>query len=877
MKQRNTGWGWYWLGVQLVAAVGAWAAPVVTGFTPGTGVPGVQVTVQGSGFTGATRVEFNNTPADFQLVSASQLVATLPVEATVGPVRVFAGGVRGDSGLKHFLPSPRLTGMTPNRGAVGTTVVLEGSNFASVGEVRFGDRTAVFSVPAADQIRVAVPAGLSLTNPVPVMVTTLAGSVESEGLFTLTGPAPLLDTFEPAFGAPGTAVAIYGANFTNVTGVTFGGVAAASFSAPTPARLNAVVPAGAVTGPLRVTTGGGAVTSASAFEVTLLPVVTNFFPVMGKAGTAVTLEGVNFTGVKNVWFGGVQVTGWGTPAPGQITTTVPQGAVTSKLTVQNAAGNGQSAVDFVVPVTPVILEVVPWEGQAGVTSVYISGFNLVGSTLWFNGVQAAYTPSTQVPEGIRATIPLGATTGPLSMTNAAGGFVTSGDFSVYGDDPFVRGFDPAFAPRGAEVRIRGGNFYPPVTVRFDGVLAPGAAAVAPGEIVVTVPAGATSGLVEVVTPNGAALSEEVFHVPPRLSSLVPTSGAEGDQVSIVGVNLGQAVSVDFGGVPAVFEAEDPDLGQVLVAVVPEGVVNGKPVRVVTQGGVVISQQTFGVLPKITTMEPGLGPAGTPVVLRGTGFVGVGGVSFNGRAAGFTVVSPTEIHTAIPLSVGIGPGNVVVSTTQGNAQGPVPFYVTSSTDLQLTGGPLGVLAEPGQEVQFSYSLLNRGSSPATSVVMSETVPVGFEILSAEASMGTWEVVGGQVAFDVGILTNGVSATFTTTARAVSVGGWTNHVLAVASMAEPDWDPSNHRVVASLVVADDASLELGVRQLNGVDRGVVLEWPASGVPLVLETTVGLGGEAVWGAVAEIPVVQGGMYRVTNDVDNAAGYYRLRMVLP
>jgi uncharacterized repeat protein (TIGR01451 family) len=877
MKQRSMGWGWCLLVAQFVVVEGMWGAPVVTGFTPGTGVPGVQVTVQGSGFTGATKVQFNNTAADFRVVSASQLVATLPVEATVGPVRVFVDGVAGDSGLKHFLPSPRLTGMTPGRGAVGTTVVLEGSNFAGVSEVRFGEETAVFSVPASDQIRVAVPAGLSLTNPVPVTVTTLAGSVVSEGLFTLTGPAPIVDSFEPVFGAPGTSVAIYGANFTNVTGVTFGGVAAASFSAPTPARLNVVVPAGAVTGSLRVTTGGGVVTSAGSFQVTLLPVITNFFPVMGKPGTAVTLEGVNFTGVKNVWFGGVQVTGWGTPAPGQITTTVPQGAVTSKLTVQNTAGNGQSAVDFVVPVAPVILEVLPLEGQVGVTSVYISGFNLVGSTLWFNGVQAAYTPSTQVPEGIRATVPFGATTGPLSMTNAAGGFVTAGDFSVYGDDPFVRGFEPAFAPRGAEVRIRGGNFYPPVSVKFDGVLAPGAAAVAPGEIVVTVPAAATSGLVEVVTPNGTALSEEVFHVPPRLGSLVPASGAEGAQVRLQGVNLGQAVSVDFGGVSAVFEPENPDLGEVLVAVVPAGVVTGKPVRVVTPGGVVISEQVFGVLPKITVMEPGLGPVGTPVVLRGTSFVGVGGVSFNGRAAGFTVVSTSEIHTAVPLSVGVGPGNVVVATTQGNAQGPVPFYITSSTDLQLAGGPTGVLLEPGEEVQFSYSLLNRGSSPATGVTVVETVPVGFEILSAESSIGSWEVTGGQVLFDVGVLTNGVGATMSTTARAVSVGGWTNHVLAVASMAEPDWDPSNHRVVASLVVTDDAALELGVRAVGGEELAVVLEWPASGVPLVLETTGGLGDGPVWGPVGEIPVLSGGVYRVTNRVEGGSGYYRLRLIAP
>ena len=49
------------------------AVPVVTGFNPQQGRPGTQVSVEGSGFTDASSVQFNNTFADFVVVSTADL------------------------------------------------------------------------------------------------------------------------------------------------------------------------------------------------------------------------------------------------------------------------------------------------------------------------------------------------------------------------------------------------------------------------------------------------------------------------------------------------------------------------------------------------------------------------------------------------------------------------------------------------------------------------------------------------------------------------------------------------------------------------------------------------------------------------------------
>ena len=64
------------------------APPVVLGFTPASGGPGTVVTITGSYFTGVSRVAFNGVTAAFNLVSSTQLTATVPATASTGPITV---------------------------------------------------------------------------------------------------------------------------------------------------------------------------------------------------------------------------------------------------------------------------------------------------------------------------------------------------------------------------------------------------------------------------------------------------------------------------------------------------------------------------------------------------------------------------------------------------------------------------------------------------------------------------------------------------------------------------------------------------------------------------------------------------------------------
>jgi uncharacterized protein (TIGR03437 family) len=70
----------------------------------------------------------------------------------------------------------------------------------------------------------------------------------------------------PVTGNAGTAVQILGTNLTGATSVSFNGKAAA-FTVVSSSEITATVPAGATTGPVRVVTPGGTLSSNVSFTV----------------------------------------------------------------------------------------------------------------------------------------------------------------------------------------------------------------------------------------------------------------------------------------------------------------------------------------------------------------------------------------------------------------------------------------------------------------------------------------------------------------------------------------------------------------------------------------------------------------------------------
>jgi hypothetical protein len=243
---------------------------------------------------------------------------------------------------------------------------------------------------------------------------------------------PSLSSFTPSSGPAGTNVTISGSHLSGATTVSFNGSPAA-FTVNSDSQIGATVPNGATSGPIAVTTPAGSATSSTSFSITTAPApptVSSFTPTSGPAGTSVTITGTNLTGATTVAFGGVAAT-FTVDADTQITATVPSNAVTGPISVTTPGGTATSSTPFTVISTtgaPTISSFSPGSGRAG-TIVTIFGSGFTGTTaVAFNGTPAAYTVNSD--SQITATVPAGATSGPISVTTPAGTAAGSKSFKV---------------------------------------------------------------------------------------------------------------------------------------------------------------------------------------------------------------------------------------------------------------------------------------------------------------------------------------------------------------------------------------------------------------------------------------------------------------
>ena len=164
--------------------------------------------------------------------------------------------------------------------------------------------------------------------------------------------------FSPNSGTVGTTVTIYGTGFSaapSQNAVTFSGVPATVISS-TATQIVATVPSGATTGPIGVTAPPGSAASSAPFIVTSTssngrPTITSFTPTIGTLGTAVTVNGTNFDTIPgkndlrlNVGRGAIS-SSTGT----SISTTVPPGTGSGRISVTTALGKGISNGDFFIP------------------------------------------------------------------------------------------------------------------------------------------------------------------------------------------------------------------------------------------------------------------------------------------------------------------------------------------------------------------------------------------------------------------------------------------------------------------------------------------------------------------------------------------------
>jgi len=140
------------------------------------------------------------------------------------------------------------------------------------------------------------------------------------------------------------SVPLLGQGFNTATGVLFG-TGAGTLTIANDTFATGKILSGATTGLITVKEPGGNLTTLQNFKIT--PAITSFTPTTGPVGTVVTIAGTGLKQATAVKFGTVVAT-FTVVSDTKITTTVPTGAVTARISVTTPGGGASTATVFTV-------------------------------------------------------------------------------------------------------------------------------------------------------------------------------------------------------------------------------------------------------------------------------------------------------------------------------------------------------------------------------------------------------------------------------------------------------------------------------------------------------------------------------------------------
>lgn len=395
--------------------------------------------------------------------------------------------------------------MLPNSGDAGTLVTITGNGFSpNVADdaVLFNGMAANIVNATSTQLVVQAPRGATTG----IVQVTVNGKSVSIGTYTFQTLS--IHAIEPANGPTGTNIKIIGAGFGNdisPASVKINGASAKVISAAD-TLLIAAVPNNSGTGPVVVTVNGQTATG----PVFTYQAITAISPVTGGAGTVINISGMGFnTTVAQdiVAVNGVSAVVKSATAT-TIVATLQPGVTTGQVSVTI---NGQRTIGpvFTVVPPPAIASLSPSSGLAGVqVTIHGTNFstNLAENQVTFNGVPAVISSATTAALVVNA--PANVTTGKVVVTTnnqvSAGVLFTVQSLGISALSP-DNGLD------GTVVTITGTGFNTTPSqnmVYFNGVQATVTSATAT-QLVVTAPAGTTTGVVTVNT-NGLTATGPVF-------------------------------------------------------------------------------------------------------------------------------------------------------------------------------------------------------------------------------------------------------------------------------------------------------------------------------------------------------------------------------
>ena len=447
----------------------------------GTGLPTTtgQTTTPLPGFPTAASTP-TQSPYGFYLADLSASVAGVDVVYVADDRAAPDGGIQkwslvgGTWTLNGTITGATVRGVSGSVAGTAVTLVASGSSalYLLTDNAGYNAAPSTATLPA--------PVASAATN------TSFRGSAFAPAGTTA---APTITSFTPTSGATGTTVTVTGTDFTGATAVTLNGVVIMGFTVVNPTTITFVVPAGATSGPIAVTTSGGTVTSTGIFTV-IVPnptlVITSLSPssvVAGAGAFTVVVTGTGFL-PSSVVISTAPVGPTTFISATQLSVTLPAGAPvgTYPFTVTNPTpgGGASNVVNLTVTPAPTLTSISPNTAGAGGAAFTLTatGTNFTASSvIRFNGVALATTLVNATT--LTATVPAAAIatpgTAPVTISTSAPGGTTSAavTFTITAPvpAPTIASFSPGRAITGVgfTLTVNGTNLVAGTVIRFNGV------------------------------------------------------------------------------------------------------------------------------------------------------------------------------------------------------------------------------------------------------------------------------------------------------------------------------------------------------------------------------------------------------------------------
>jgi hypothetical protein len=392
--------------------------------------------------------------------------------------------------------------------------------------------------------------------------------------------------------------------------------------------------------------------------------------------------------------------------------------------VAPAAAQGVEVLDHrhgrpPVPPPAAVINVSAYSPQAGPagTVVTISGSGFIPATKVYVAGRRVRTVALG-PTSLSFKIPACKGNGAIELRTPPNIRIPVGTFACQ-VAPRVTTFTPSQGGPGTQVTLNGQGFQAGDQIFLSGMQLAVVSA-GPDQIVVSIPAGATSGFFTVTRPsaNVTASAHQRFNVTlpaPTLASINPSAGPPGTRVRISGANLPADARVRYGRQGTRVLGSGPGW---IDAQVPLNARRSEAFSITTRwGSASTSVFTLAVPAQITGFSPTQGGPGTIVTIRGNGLAATDQVAISGVLQPITARRGDRSLT-IQIAPGTASGRVQVKragAVVGESSGTFDAIRYSKIiNVAPTRGPVGT--------RFTIALENATPGHDTFMIGNHPLPI-----------------------------------------------------------------------------------------------------------------------------------------------------------